>query len=123
MKSSSIFPPATPADILRATQKDEYYLQFIRRTLSDNFKIYFGTRVHVQFASRLKYLAELLYFSLTTLTGSQTLGEEYSDILLVQKNRKLGWIRRLLGVLSYVFGAYLLRRLFSYAIDRAGSLC
>jgi peroxin-10 len=117
----SIFPPATPADILRATQKDEYYLSLLRRAISDNFKMYFGTRVHVQFATRLKYLADLLYFSLTTLTGSQTLGEEYSDILLVERNKKLGWVKRLLSVLSYVFGSYLLKRGLSYAIDRAGS--
>ena len=56
---------------------------------------------------------KLLYLSLTTLIGNKTLGEEYVDLIYVNKkgNRLVQRYRKLLFILSYTLGPYLASRL------------
>jgi peroxin-10 len=118
-----VFPYGTPADILRASQKDEYYLENLRRSVLDIFKLYFGDRIQMQYSRFLSSGADLLYFGLMAAAGSQTLGEEYADILLVHKNKKLDRIRLLLSVFGYLFGKCCIERLCNYVIEYAGLDC
>jgi peroxin-10 len=57
--------------------------------------------------------SKALYLSLTTLIGSRTLGEEYTDLLYVRKDgRRLPSIKSKIGfILSYALLPYLISRL------------
>jgi peroxin-10 len=82
------FPSANAPDILRAAQKDEHYLKFLRNEFLEHAKSFFGARFQMKYTLPLIYVSDLIYHSVTTLQGSQTLGEEYADIIAVYNNVK-----------------------------------
>ncbi|KAI8813017.1 Pex12 amino terminal region-domain-containing protein [Cladochytrium replicatum] len=82
--SSLNFPGASQADIIRANQKDVYYKSFLLDQLSSTFRALFGARNYMTYRTQLNVFSDLAYFGLSTGLGSQTLGEEYCDILPVE---------------------------------------
>ena len=72
-----------------------------------------GPRAALHWAAETRLLSELLYLSLTTGEGRQTLGEEYCDILQVAgaAGAPPGTARRGLLVLLQALGPYLADRL------------
>ncbi|KAK4056291.1 peroxisome biogenesis factor 10 [Microbotryomycetes sp. JL221] len=75
------FASAAQPEIVRANQKDLYYLSQLTEQVEDVTRSLFGTRWLQKWSSELQHGSRLAYFALTTLLGSQTLGEEYCDIL------------------------------------------
>lgn len=81
-----------------------------------------GPRATLRWAAETRLLSELLYLSLTTGEGRQTLGEEYCDILQVAgaAGAPPGTARRGLLVLLQALGPYLADRLAAPADEDDG---
>ncbi|KAK9353054.1 Pex12 amino terminal region-domain-containing protein [Lipomyces doorenjongii] len=110
--STDVFSFASAADIIRSSQKDDYVESVLNDKLSAVIRHVYGTRTLHQFSSEVSVLAGMMYLSLTTLAGSRTLGEEYCDIFLVNKD-----VDSLLGFKKR-FGYVLSSTLFPYIINK-----
>ncbi|KXS09575.1 hypothetical protein M427DRAFT_63869 [Gonapodya prolifera JEL478] len=77
------FPGASQADIIRANQKDEQAEMMLQQQITQVVVQTWGTRFHMRHGQDINFGASLVYYCLTTLAGSQTLGEEYCDIFPV----------------------------------------
>ncbi|KAK9330441.1 Pex12 amino terminal region-domain-containing protein [Lipomyces starkeyi] len=110
--STDVFSFASAADIIRSSQKDGYVESVLNDKLSAVIRQVYGTRTLHQFSSEVSLLAGMMYLSLTTLAGSRTLGEEYCDIFLVNKDADslLGFRKR--------FGYVVSSTLFPYIINK-----
>ncbi|KAK9862661.1 hypothetical protein WJX84_009254 [Apatococcus fuscideae] len=75
------FPLAAQPDIIRASQKDDLYIQQLTDACHDAVRRVLGPRRAMIWSRETELLAELMYHGLTTGAGVQTLGEEYCDIL------------------------------------------
>ncbi|RGB34827.1 Pex12 amino terminal region-domain-containing protein [Rhizophagus diaphanus] len=82
------FPYAAQPDIVRANQKDVYYQQILGEQMTNTFRIFFGTRLQHQYQKEVNVISDLFYFCLTALLGTQTLGEEYCDIMQISESTK-----------------------------------
>ena len=101
-------------EILRSAQKDESVLNQITNDFSTNFMLkILGPRQWLLHKKWIESVCHFLYFSVTTLSDFQTLGEEYTGILQVQyENNKPtlpSKLRRLTMVLFQTFGPVLLK--------------
>ncbi|CAJ0913955.1 8474_t:CDS:2, partial [Entrophospora sp. SA101] len=77
------FPEAAQPDIIRANQKDVYYQRVLAEQMSQVFRLLLGTRRQHQCQKEITIISDFCYFCLTTLLGTQTLGEEYCDIMQI----------------------------------------
>ncbi|RZF44541.1 hypothetical protein LSTR_LSTR002314 [Laodelphax striatellus] len=75
------FTRAGPAEILRASQKDDVLREKIESSLYDILLQVGGNKALIKYRNSLSALSNLIYFGSTTLSGLQTLGEEYTGIL------------------------------------------
>ncbi|CAG8435867.1 hypothetical protein RhiirA5_415854 [Rhizophagus irregularis] len=82
------FPYAAQPDIIRANQKDVYYQQILGEQMTNTFRMFFGTRLQHQYQKEVNVISDLFYFCLTALLGTQTLGEEYCDIMQISEPTK-----------------------------------
>jgi len=87
--TSSPYPYAAAPDIIRAHQKDAYFQGILTGQLSDLHRRLRGARSAHAWTSETRTFADVLYFSLTTLLGNRTLGEEYCDLVQVEEPSKL----------------------------------
>jgi len=78
------FPPADQPDIVRAAQKDDFYKRMLNEQCYDLFSRIVGARISMNKQREMKLLSDACYYFLNTLMGTQTLGEEYCDILQVK---------------------------------------
>lgn len=111
--SAHFYPFATSPDIIRSHEKDAfltsslvYQAQSIARSLR-------GARFAHTYSDTIKNLTELLYFSLTTLIGNRTLGEEYCDLVQLEDDSlRLPSISRRAGyVISSVLSPWILQKI------------
>ncbi|GAA5955561.1 hypothetical protein JCM3765_006814 [Sporobolomyces pararoseus] len=111
------FANAAQPEIVRANQKDLYYLSQLSEQVEDVARSLLGTRWLQKWSKELHHGSRLAYFGLTTLLGSQTLGEEYCDILQYQtRNRKPpSRARRAALVVLHVLVPYFLARVYADA--------
>lgn len=109
---SASFPPAAQPDLVRAAQKDAFYLAMLREQVSELARALLGARRAVGLQREAGLLASLLYFGLTTGCGLPTLGEEYCDLALVEgpAQRPLGRGRRAALVAAHTLLPYALAR-------------
>ena len=75
------FAPAAQPDIVRASQKDDSYSFQVFELVQDAVRRILGPRRAILCSSETELVSGILYYVLTTGCGSQTLGEEYCDIL------------------------------------------
>ncbi|KAJ3362828.1 hypothetical protein GGF32_005229 [Allomyces javanicus] len=75
------FPLATPPDVIRAAQKDDYYVAMLRNSMAEVVASTLGSREYARLSKYLGTTASTLYYALTTGLGRSTLGEEYCDIV------------------------------------------
>ena len=68
-RSKFFFPTATQADIVRAYQKDHFYIRFLNDQIFELVRNLFGPNFALKFQKETYSLSELIYFSLTTLMG------------------------------------------------------
>lgn len=102
--------PANQAQLIRASQKDEHYQTFLRNNANEAFQTIAGSKRWLDWRKEIELLSDLAYYGLTTLSGYQTLGEEYVNIVQVDpsKRRIPSRARGGLLVLFHTFVPYLL---------------
>lgn len=76
------FPRAAQPEIVRAYQKDVYYRDMLRDQLQDVARSVLGSRTLFAHAETISFLGSVAYFTLSTLGGAQTLGEEYVNAMM-----------------------------------------
>jgi peroxin-10 len=82
-----------------------------------------GSRFLHKYSSEISSLTAVLYLVLTTLVGSRTLGEEYTDLIYVTKERRLAtWKRRAGYVLLSTLSPLVLSRMSSWLCNRCREL-
>ncbi|GAA97940.1 uncharacterized protein L969DRAFT_65735 [Mixia osmundae IAM 14324] len=113
--SSLFFPRGAQPEIIRANQKDLYYLAELKEQVDNVVRTVMGTRWLQSFAGEVTVASKLSYFSLTTLLGSQTLGEEYCDIMQygADDHRFPSTRRRATLVMLHVLAPYLVAKLYT----------
>uniref|UniRef100_A0A0G4G8U4 RING-type E3 ubiquitin transferase n=1 Tax=Chromera velia CCMP2878 TaxID=1169474 RepID=A0A0G4G8U4_9ALVE len=82
--SASAHPPASQADIIRSAQKDEFYVQLLRERVTELVTFAWGSRESARWRAEIALLCDAVYHGCcTVVSASQTLGEEFCDILPV----------------------------------------
>ncbi|XP_076845208.1 peroxisome biogenesis factor 10 [Brachyhypopomus gauderio] len=104
---------ANQAQLIRCSQKDEYYQTSLRNHTNDVFQTVAGSKRWIQWRKEIELLSDLTYYILTTLSGYQTLGEEYVSVVQVDPtNRRIpSRTRRGVLILFHTFLPYLLDKL------------
>ncbi|XP_022065343.1 peroxisome biogenesis factor 10 isoform X2 [Acanthochromis polyacanthus] len=105
--------PANQAQLIRSSQKDEYYRIILRNQANDSFQTLAGSKRWLDWRKEIELLSDLAYYGLTTFSGYQTLGEEYVGIIQVDPTKRQipSQVRRGLFVLCHAFFPYLLDKL------------
>ncbi|KAI8899385.1 hypothetical protein BC833DRAFT_524798 [Globomyces pollinis-pini] len=111
------YPKANPPDILRSIQKDDVYLQSIRTQLQDISTQLFGTRFQNKYSQLFRLCIDTVYYGIPLLTGTQTLGEEYSDILITYNNTYPTLLRRVMYLMTLVTGPYLIKQFTPLGVE------
>ncbi|XP_034393050.1 peroxisome biogenesis factor 10 [Cyclopterus lumpus] len=101
--------PANQSQLIRSSQKDEYYQTFLRNNANEAFQTLAGSKRWLDWRREIELLSDLAYYGLTTFSGYQTLGEEYVNIVQVDPTKR--WVpsraRRCLFVLCRAYFPYL----------------
>ena len=107
------FSDSGQAEIIRSNQKDEYYISYLRGAVADIAQTFLGARTWIQWHKELNIVSDFTYFVLTTVSGYQTLGEEYVNIIQVDSSKRAvpSVVRRLSMALLYAASPYLIDRL------------
>ncbi|ELK19607.1 peroxisome biogenesis factor 10 isoform X1 [Pteropus alecto] len=77
----------SPPEVVRAAQKDDYYRGGLRSAASSALHSLAGAKKWLEWRREVELLSDVAYFSLTTLAGYQTLGEEYVGVVQVDRSR------------------------------------
>jgi len=79
-------------EIIRQNQQDDYFQGYLKSKVVDALEIFTPWLINYRLISRnediIKMITGLLYYSLTTLRSTQTLGEEYSKLAQYNPNYK-----------------------------------
>ncbi|CEP19419.1 hypothetical protein [Parasitella parasitica] len=104
------FPYGAQPDIIRANQKDVYYQAILQEQMTRVAQQFLGARRQHVWQKEINTVSDICYYGLTTLLGTQTLGEEYCDIVQVNSYNQTypGIVRRFLlvftqAVLPYIY--------------------
>lgn len=113
---SRYLPFAGAPVIVRANQKDEYYVKELTNDLVEMIRAFKGSVFVHNNKNGLETLGKLIYFAVTTGFGARTLGEEYVDLNYVTRDgkKRVGIGRRALFVVSYVLVPYLISKVSNY---------
>ncbi|KAL1846708.1 peroxisome biogenesis factor 10 [Paecilomyces lecythidis] len=106
------YPFATSPDIIRSHEKDAFITSTLTSQAQSIARSLRGARyAHVN-TDAIKRLTELLYFSLTTLLGNRTLGEEYCDVVQLEDDTLLfpSIVRRAGYIVSSILLPWVLQR-------------
>ena len=96
---------AKQAHILRAHQKDEYITENLFNSLSDILYEILERNIWFQAQDSIKFISGLSYYSLTSLSNLQTLGEEYTGIVQIHSCKiNLSKKLRLLSLILQIGG-------------------
>ncbi|KAK6472290.1 peroxisome biogenesis factor 10-like [Huso huso] len=105
--------PANQPQLIRSTQKDDYYQNCLRNNANEAFQTLAGSKKWLEWRKEIELLSDLAYYCLTTFSGFQTLGEEYVNILQVDPTKRKVPSRARRGALIclHVFVPYLLDKM------------
>ncbi|MES1913493.1 MAG: hypothetical protein MHM6MM_005689 [Cercozoa sp. M6MM] len=84
-KAELAFATASQPDMIRALEKDMFYLSIVRDQVKHAASLLLGRR-STRWVHETQLLADLAYFGVTTIWGAKTPGEEYCDLLRVTGN-------------------------------------
>lgn len=114
------FLEATQPEILKLSEKDGEYINDLKHKFLDALDLFiprfFSYRQITQNVDYLTLFSSLIYYSLTTLRGKQTLGEEYSSLFQISsKDYKFEGIptllsRRLVYILFFCGGPFIVSK-------------
>jgi peroxin-10 len=88
MASIKNFIRAGQAEILRAAQKDDEVTDKLSDLVSDVTYVFAGNRRWLKSRKLRDVLAKFLYYGFTSVPGFQTLGEEYTGMIQIDKTSK-----------------------------------
>ncbi|XP_051027651.1 peroxisome biogenesis factor 10 [Acomys russatus] len=100
-------------EVIRAAQKDEYYLGGLRSAAGGALHSLAGAKKWLEWRKEIELLSDIAYFGLTTIAGYQTLGEEYVGIVQVDPSQQRVPSRLRRGVLIA------LHAILPYLLDKA----
>ncbi|KAG1968701.1 peroxisome biogenesis factor 10 [Pimephales promelas] len=102
--------PANQPQLIRSCQKDEFYQNNLTNNANEIVHTFAGSRRWLQCRKEIELLSDLTYYVLTTLSGYQTLGEEYVSIIQVDpsKRRIPSRMRRTALIFFHTFVPYLM---------------
>jgi len=106
---------ANIGELLRSAQRDEQYLHQTNNHFNALAQKWLGLRNWVQFRQELELLNKFVYYLVTTLSGLQTLGEEYVRIVQIDGDKLLVpklW-KRFIMIVLHTFTPLLLTRSLS----------
>ncbi|PLN76431.1 peroxisome biosynthesis protein [Aspergillus taichungensis] len=111
--SAYFYPFATSPDIIRSHEKDVFTTAGLFNQAQNIARSLRGARYAHAHSESIKNLTEILYFSLTTLVGNRTLGEEYCDLVQLEDDTlRLPSIARRAGyILSSIMVPWSLQRI------------
>lgn len=114
---AAFFPPAPGEDVVRSVQRDGFAMHDLRESMRGAATVLLGARRATQFEQWISTLSDVLYFCVTSLLGTQTVGEEYGELMQysAQSGRYPDFIRRLLSVAMHIGGPAVLTVLFRSA--------
>ncbi|XP_077747688.1 peroxisome biogenesis factor 10 isoform X2 [Canis aureus] len=104
---------ASPAEVVRAAQKDDYYRGGLRSAAGGALHSLAGAKRWLECRREVELLSDVAYFGLTTFAGYQTLGEEYVGVIQVDPSQSRVPSRLRRGVLVA------LHTLLPYLLDKA----
>lgn len=98
---------------MRAHQKDSYFESVLRDKVQGAVQVLTGQRFIHTHPDEITVAAKALYVGLTTVLGSRTLGEEYTDLMYVTRDgKRIPKLLRRLGFLaSYSIIPYVITRI------------
>ncbi|KAJ1144773.1 hypothetical protein NDU88_011068 [Pleurodeles waltl] len=101
---------ANQPQLIRASQKDEFYLGGLRQSAHQVFQAVTGAKKWLQWRKEIELLCDIAYYTLTTFSGYQTLGEEYVNIIQVDSSKKKipSWFQRAALISFYTIVPYYL---------------
>ncbi|KAL3831692.1 hypothetical protein ACJMK2_023414 [Sinanodonta woodiana] len=118
---------AGTAEIIRSHQKDDFYLRYLRGTTAEALQTVLGARWWIRWRKEAEIIADLGYFILTTFSGFQTVGEEYVNIIQVDKSERAvpSHFKRGIMILLQVLMPYCLQKGFDMLENklRSNSMC
>ncbi|XP_029013233.1 peroxisome biogenesis factor 10 [Betta splendens] len=105
--------PANQSQLIRSSQKDEFYQSVLRNNANEAFQAVAGSKRWLDWRKEIELLSDITYYGLTTFSGYQTLGEEYVSIVQVDPTKRQipSRARRGLFVLCHALFPYLLDKL------------
>lgn len=89
MASVTNFTRAGQAEILRAAQKDDQVTNTLSDLVSDIIYMFAGNRRFLKSRILREAIAKFLYYGFTTVPGFQTLGEEYTGMIQIDKANRI----------------------------------
>ena len=124
MARLQLFPAGAP-ELVRSNQKDRFYSEHIHSLLSDVTRQVLPLHCWFRWQRELQLVAEVAYYSLTTVLGNQTLGEEYCNTVQVGSPDRSsgryavpGAMRRSLAIIIQTLGPYLVEKGFEALYQR-----
>jgi len=111
--ASHFYPFATSPDIIRSHEKDAFITGNLASQAQSIVRSLRGARFAHAHSDAIKHLTEILYFSLTTLLGNRTLGEEYCDVVQLEDDtlQLPSLVRRAGYILSSIVVPWMLQRI------------
>ncbi|XP_069730567.1 peroxisome biogenesis factor 10 [Phaenicophaeus curvirostris] len=109
---SPVAMAAGAARVARGAQKDELYRGALRGAAGAALHGLAGAKKWLEWRREVELLSDVAYFVLTTLSGYQTLGEEYVNIVQVDPTRKRvpSFLRRALFISLHTVVPYFVEK-------------
>ncbi len=114
---ATFFPGAPGEDVVRSVQRDGFAMHDLRESVRAAAAVVLGPRRATQFEQWIGTLSDVLYFCVTSLAGTQTVGEEYGELIQysAQTGRYPNFVRRLLSIVMHIGGPAVLTMFFRRA--------
>ncbi|XP_075047817.1 peroxisome biogenesis factor 10 [Mixophyes fleayi] len=82
------FTSANQPQLIRSSQKDEQFQGCLKGQAHEACQAVVGAKKWLQWRKEIELLCDLAYYTLTTFSGYQTLGEEYVNIVQVDSSKR-----------------------------------
>ncbi|XP_063292795.1 peroxisome biogenesis factor 10 [Pelobates fuscus] len=82
------FSRAGQPQLIRSCQKDEQFQGCLRGPAHEACQAFAGAKTWLQWRKEIELLCGVAYYTITTFSGYQTLGEEYVNILQVDSSKR-----------------------------------